>query len=71
MISIREPLVNTMNDYGGLGIVLEEAENENNLSNLSQQLKQQIQQKHTSISSRQSSIVSLSKPFQERHHQHH
>ena len=50
-----------MNDYGGLGIVLEEAENENNLSNLSQQLKQQIQQKHTSISSRQSSIVSLSK----------
>ena len=37
MISIREPLVNTMNDYGGLGIVLEEAENENNLSNLSQQ----------------------------------
>ena len=50
-----------MNDYGGLGIVLEEAENENNLSNLSQQLKQQVQQKHTSISSRQSSIVSLSK----------
>lgn len=49
-----------MSDYGGLGIVLEETEN--NISNLSYQLKQQLQQKRTSLSSsRQSSVVSLSK----------
>ncbi|KAL6449629.1 hypothetical protein SBY92_004546 [Candida maltosa Xu316] len=61
-----------MNDYGGLGIVLEEIETENNSSNLSQQQQQQQQQqilsqKATSLtSSRQSSIVSLSKTISQR-----
>lgn len=56
-----------MSDYGGLGIVLEETEN--SISNLSNQLKQQLLQKRTSLSSsRQSSVVSLSKPFPKSHH---
>lgn len=54
-----------MSDYGGLGIVLEETEN--SISNLSNQLKQQLLQKRTSLSSsRQSSVVSLSKTISQK-----
>ncbi|RCK63326.1 hypothetical protein Cantr_09886 [Candida viswanathii] len=54
-----------MSDYGGLGIVLEESEN--SISNLSNQIKQQLQQKRTSLSSsRQSSVVSLSKTISQK-----